>query len=124
MTRRNRQAATALLLGIWCIWHISTVVHLLVTPHMVCEHGKIVAADMEKEASGSNSHNEDNSDHEDCLFLTFLTSARTLVSEDKPIEAVEDAFQNEVSIPYDAIVNLHGEEIFHLAPSNSPPTVS
>ncbi|MCP4676302.1 MAG: hypothetical protein GY854_12480 [Deltaproteobacteria bacterium] len=122
--RNKRQTATLALLAFFCVWQTSTVLHFLITPHEVCEHGKVVDGEVEGEDHESDSHDDEDSDHEDCFFLTFLTSPRTLASDDASIETVADAVQDELTIPYNAIVLLHGEEVYSLSPSNSPPAIS
>ncbi len=124
MMRKRRQTATLALLAFFCVWQTSTVLHLLIIPHTVCEHGKIVDADLGSGEQESDSHDDEDSDHEDCFLLTFLTTAQTLVNDDTSIETVADAIQDELSTPYDTIALLDGEDLFYLSPSNSPPAIS
>ncbi|MCP4602473.1 MAG: hypothetical protein GY847_18485 [Proteobacteria bacterium] len=122
--RQKRHIAALSVLAFFLAWQTGSVLHLLFTPHAVCEHGKIVDSDAESGEPKSDSHDEEDADHENCLFLTFMTSARTMVSDYESFEVVADVLENEISVPLSKVAVLCGEELFYLSPSNSPPAIS
>ena len=118
---KQKKQLVLLLLTIFVAWHTETVVHLLVVPHMVCEHGKIVDADPESGRPLHAPRDEDNPDHEGCRFLLLLTSAEAQVSNDPPLETTFDVRVNKNIIVLTDTAVLQGEDLFRLSPSNSPP---
>ncbi|MCP4675104.1 MAG: hypothetical protein GY854_06285 [Deltaproteobacteria bacterium] len=119
--RQKKQLVPLLLMAFFIAWQTDTVFHLLLVPHMVCEHGKIVDADPDSGRPLHDPQNEDNPNHAGCRFLSLLTSAETRVSNDLPLNAVFSVHENKTFIVYNDIAALHGEELFRLSPSNSPP---
>ena len=122
--RLNRQITPSLLLAFFFSWQIETLLHLLLVPHTVCEHGKVVDADPESGDPLHHPGDEDNPNHKGCRVLALLTSAETRTGEEPPLNALFAAFENELCLFDTNIEILHGEELFRLSPSNSPPSIS
>ena len=119
--RQKKKIVPMLLLALFFAWQIDALLHLLLTPHTVCEHGKIVDADPKSGHPRRDSQNKDNPNHKGCRVLMLLTSAQTQVSNDAPPGTLVDAHENKTFIIQNGPVFLHAEELFQLSPSNSPP---
>ncbi len=122
--RRKKQLVPLLLLAFFIVWQTDTVFHLVLVPHMVCKHGKIVDADPEPGHPLHDPHEEDNPNHEDCRILTLLTSAETRTRDYPQLSAVLGTFENKTYVSIIDIEVLRGEDLFRISPSNSPPHAS
>ena len=122
--KRTRTTAI-LLLTIFVTWQSNAFVHLLLVPHTVCEHGKVVDARQHTghAATGEPGRQREKhgQNHNDCDSLTAITCARTLVSANQqiPFESGAPLWLAELTPPADA--PRDNAELFHLSPSNSPP---
>ncbi len=122
--RLKKQTATLLLLALFAAWQVDAVVHLLLTPHVICEHGKVVDAHSESDQPHHDSHDEGDDNHKGCAYLALMTVAETWVGPGAPIIVEKEAREIKTVIPYREFVMRHGPELFRLSPSNSPPSHS
>ncbi len=116
---KTRKRIAGVMLAAFAVWQIGTMVHLVSVVHVVCPHGKIIDLDDLPD-------NPDASDippnHDDCAFLTALTVARTIISDGAPdVPAAEMTDDNVPAMEDHVIID---DDLYMLAPSNSPPAAS
>ncbi len=119
--RQKKQVVPLLLLAFFFTWQTDIVLHLLLTPHTVCEHGKIVDADPESGRPVHDPQDENNPNHKGCRVLALLTSAEIRASDAPLSSAVIGALENKIYIYRNESEAVQREELFRLSPSNSPP---
>ncbi len=116
---KTRKRIAGVMLAAFAVWQIGTMIHLISVVHVICPHGKIIDLDDLPD-------NPDASDippnHDDCAFLTALTVARTIISDGvSDVPAAEMTNDNTPAIE-DHFVS--DDDLYLLAPSNSPPVTS
>ena len=107
------------MLAAFAVWQISTLVHLVSVVHAICPHGKIVDIDDLSEHPDSN---DKSTDHDDCSFLTAFTVARTIIVDATPDVPAAEMTNDKVPTMENHVVI--GDDLYMLAPSNSPPVAS
>ena len=116
---KTRKRIAGVMLVAFAVWQIGTMVHLVSVVHAICPHGKIVDI-------GDLSDNPDSKDkspgHDDCAFLTALTVARTIISDGAPDVPAAEMTNDNVPMMEDHVII--DDDLYMLAPSNSPPAAS
>jgi hypothetical protein len=113
---KTRTRIAGVMLAAFTVWQISTLVHLVSVVHAICPHGKIVDINDSSEHPDSNDRS---SDHDDCAFLTAFTVARTIIVDGTPDVLAAQMATDTVPTIEDHVVI--GDDLYMLAPSNSPP---
>ena len=122
--RQKKRIMPLMLLALFLAWQTHTVLHLVLTPHVVCEHGKVVDVDPHSEQPHHDPENKDDDNHEGCRVLALLTSAKTCPNQDSSSIVVIKSFENSPYVIFGEIVISYGEDLYFLSPSNSPPLKS
>jgi hypothetical protein len=127
MSERRRKIPLVLL-ALFVAWQAEAVSHLLLVPHTVCKHGKVVEADPESGAPLGNPEDrgDEDGDHEHggCRFLALLISTAVRTVSAASFSLGPDVSREALPPVHREIVVLHGESRYRLSPSNSPPLAS
>lgn len=119
----KKQYIPLLLLTLFVLWQVDSLVHLLVIPHAVCEHGKVVDSESGSEHSEHN-HGKKRSNHRGCGVLSALTSAETRVSDPPCPISMARVVKTDAAFVFVKPIPWRKGEIFEMSPSHSPPSFS
>ena len=116
---KTRKRIAGVMLAAFAVWQIGTMVHLVSVVHAICPHGKIIDINDLSEYPDSS---DKSPDHDDCSFLTTFTVARTMIIDGTPDVPASEITDDNIPIMENHVVA--NDELYMLAPSNSPPATS
>ncbi|MDJ0766380.1 MAG: hypothetical protein QNJ97_25625 [Myxococcota bacterium] len=121
--RQKKKIVSLLLLALCFTCQVDTVLHLFLTPHAICKHGKIVEADTETGQPTHDPEDTDNPNHKGSQVLARLTSVETFVHDDLVLHAIDRPLETRAMVSDGAAALLCGSDIYRLSPCNSPPSL-
>ena len=116
---KTRKRIAGVMLAAFAVWQIGTMVHLVSVVHAICPHGKIVDLD---DLPDNPDASDIPSNHDDCAFLTAFTVARTIIVDGAPDVPAAEMTNDNIPTMENHVVN--DDDLYLLAPSNSPPVAS